>query len=206
MILFFKVVHLVLKAVCKVHWSIIYPSKKSLFRCFRIWIHTTPGTASCDFRGVFLLMFVQKSFLTFGIKKRTPRQNFWTACSTFCHCGGDFHCSYDTWTDSCHLLMIYEIFGIKKFFVLWSWCCRLSRCVILFLLLFDNCFTSKRCRGVLYTDSTRWISLPRKRNCLQMIHTEHKRAVVCPAGSPHTMAEKSLNWVWFFSLTSKTFL
>ena len=102
MILFFKVVHLVLKAVCKVHWSIIYPSKKSLFWCFRIWIHTTPGTAGCDFWGVFLLMFVQKSFLTFRIKKRTPRQNFWTACSTFCHCGGHFHSVDDTWTNSCH--------------------------------------------------------------------------------------------------------
>ena len=101
---------LVLKAVCMFTDSIIYPSKISLFRnCFRIWIHTTPGTAGCDFGGVFLLMFVQKSFLTFGIKKRPPCQNFRTACSTFCHCGGDFHRGYNTWTDSCHF-WIYEIF------------------------------------------------------------------------------------------------
>ena len=92
----------IIKGSMYVHWSIIYPSKKSLFRCFGIWIHTTPGTAGCDFRGVFLLMFVQKSFLTFRIKKRTPCQNFWTACSTFCHCGGDFHSIDDTWADSCH--------------------------------------------------------------------------------------------------------
>ena len=85
------------------------------------------------------------------------------------------------------------------FFVLWSWCCWMSWCVILFLLLFDNCFTSKRCRGVLYTDSARWISLPWKRNCLQMIHTKRKRAVVCPVGSPHTLAKKSLNWVWLLN-------
>ena len=113
MILFFKVACtlLLLKAVCMfTDLSIIYTSKKSLFRCFRIWIHTTPGTAGCDFGGVFLLMFVQKSFLTFGIKKRTPCQNFWTVCSTFCHCGGDFHRVDDTWTNSCHFW--YEVFGV----------------------------------------------------------------------------------------------
>ena len=157
---------LVLKAVCKVHWSIIYRSKKSLFRCFRIWIHTTPGTASCDFRGVFLLMLVQKSFLTFGIKKRTSCQNFWTVCSTFCHCGGDFHRVDDTWTDSCHFW--YEVFGVfcikKMFFVLWSRCCRWLDVWYCFNLS-DNCLISKCGRGVLYSD-TKHAGLPRKRNCL----------------------------------------